>query len=130
MSQIGVLILINIVFGFASGGRSTTRRISAASRPGCGWGARPTDQRPDAVIALAAAERGGRVGAGQTTAPGYIVVLGLGVVGIVVAAGIAVGTNERLGIGRGSGTGPSLRSAMSGRGRASSGAATAASSER
>jgi hypothetical protein len=32
---------------------------------------------------------------GTATAPGYVMVLGLAVVGIVVAAGIAVGTSDR-----------------------------------
>jgi hypothetical protein len=44
-------------------------------------------QRPGAAPAAA----------GRTTAPPYVVILGLAVIGIVVVAGIAVGTNERLG---------------------------------
>ena len=38
VGQLVVLIIINMVFGFSSGGRSTTPPTSVASSPGCGSG--------------------------------------------------------------------------------------------
>jgi membrane associated rhomboid family serine protease len=99
MSQLLVLVLINIVFGFASGGGIDNAAHLGGLAAGLWLGALipPTGvptlsslwQRPDAS----------RMGAGTASAPGYVVLLGLAVVGVVVVAGIAIGTNDRTALG-------------------------------
>ena len=95
MSQLVVLVLINIAFGFASGGSIDNAAHLGGLAAGLWLGAIVP---PTAVPTLSSlwhrpVEAG--VGAGTTTAPAYVAALGLVVVGIVVAAGIAVGTSER-----------------------------------
>jgi len=99
MSQLLVLVLINIAFGFASGSRIDNAAHLGGLAAGLWLGALipPTGvptlsslwQRPGEV----------RTAAGTSRAPGYVIVLGLAVVGIAVAAGVAVGTNERTAAG-------------------------------
>ena len=97
VSQLGVLILINIAFGFASGGTIDNAAHLGGLAAGLWLGALvPPTGVPTLSTLWARPGAGGRA-AGQATAPGYVMFLGLAVIGIVVAAGIAVGTNERTG---------------------------------
>ena len=92
VGQLGMLIAINLVFGFASGGAIDNRRPHRrAGRGPVAGRAHPPDRRPDAVVALAAAVarprhpgRSARWSAGRA---GFMTVVALGVVAIVVAAG-------------------------------------------
>ena len=63
VSQIGVLIVINLAFGFASGGVDRQRRPHRrpGRRPVAGRDRR-THRRADAVVVLAATARGDRIG--------------------------------------------------------------------
>ena len=99
VSQIGVLIVINIVFGLASSGSIDNAAHLGGLAAGLWLGALVPPTRVPTLSSLWQRPSTGQVGAdaGETTAPGYIVILGLAVIGVVVAAGIAVGTNDRLG---------------------------------
>lgn len=97
VSQIGVLILVNIAFGFASGGSIDNAAHLGGLAAGLWLGALVP---PTAVPTLSSLWRRpveSGVGAGPTTAPGYLLVLGLAVVSILVVAGVAVGTTARTG---------------------------------
>jgi membrane associated rhomboid family serine protease len=106
VSQLLMLVIINIVFGFASGGSIDNAAHLGGLAAGLWLGAavpptrvptmsaiwqRPTDSRVGARPGAA------RVGAGIATVPGYILLLALAAVAVVVVAGIAVGTSQRLG---------------------------------
>lgn len=106
VSQLMFLVVINIVFGFASGGSIDNAAHLGGLAAGLWLGAlvppprvptmsamwqRPADSRVGARSGSA------RAGAGITTAPGYVLLLALAVLAVVVVAGIAVGTSQRLG---------------------------------
>jgi Uncharacterized membrane protein (homolog of Drosophila rhomboid) len=99
VSQIGVLILINLAFGFASGGSIDNAAHLGGLAAGLWLGAIVPPTRVPTLSSLWHRPGQASTAAGQVTAPGYVMVLGLVVIGIVVAAGIAVGTNERSGVG-------------------------------
>ena len=114
VSQIGILILINLVFGFASGGRidnaahvggllaglwlgaivpptgvptlSSLWQIGGSAAPPTSDPRRAPDGSPRPTV--------GRV-PGRATAPSYVWLLAVLVVAIVVVAGLAVGTAAR-----------------------------------
>ena len=97
VNQLLVLIVINIVFGFASGGQIDNAAHLGGLAAGLWLGALvPPTGVPTLSTLWQRPDQAGTV-AGVATAPGYVIVLGLAVVGIVVAAGIAVGTTERNG---------------------------------
>jgi membrane associated rhomboid family serine protease len=97
MSQLLTLVIINIAFGFASGGSIDNAAHLGGLAAGLWLGGLvpPTRvptlssmwHRPGAAVSVA----------GTSTAPGYIVVLGLAVVTVAVAAGVVIGTNARTG---------------------------------
>jgi hypothetical protein len=95
MSQLVVLVIINIAFGFASGGSIDNAAHLGGLAAGLFIGALVP---PTAVPTLSSlwqrpVEQG--VGAATTTAPGYLAVVAVAVVGVVVAGGIALGTAQR-----------------------------------
>jgi rhomboid protease GluP len=99
MSQLFVLVLINIAFGFAAGGVIDNGAHLGGLAAGLWLGALVPPTRVPTLSSLWQRPGDGRTVAGTSTAPGYVIVLGLAVVGIAVAAGIAVGTEARTGSG-------------------------------
>jgi rhomboid protease GluP len=95
MSQLLVLVLINIAFGFASGSRIDNAAHLGGLAAGLWLGALIPPTGVPTLSSLWHRPGEPRVGAATSTAPWYVVVLGLGVVGIVVAAGLVVGTDAR-----------------------------------
>jgi hypothetical protein len=106
-----MLVIINIIFGFASGGSIDNAAHLGGLAAGLLLGAlvpptrvptmsamwqRPADSR---VVVSPGSGRASapRPGAGIATAPVYIFWLALAVVAVIVVAGIAVGTGQRLG---------------------------------
>ena len=91
------LVVINIVFGFASGGSIDNAAHLGGLAAGLWLGAivPPTGvptlssmwQRPGATTVVP----------GRSSAPSYVMGLGLVVVAVVVVAGVMIGTNERQG---------------------------------
>ncbi len=95
VSQLVVLIIINIVFGFASAGQIDNAAHLGGLAAGLWLGALIPPTRVATLSSLWQRPAGSGVRAGVATAPGYVLYLGLAVVGIVVAAGLVVGTAER-----------------------------------
>ncbi|MEP6639985.1 MAG: rhomboid family intramembrane serine protease, partial [Chloroflexota bacterium] len=97
VSQLLMLVLINIAFGFASGGSIDNAAHLGGLAAGLWLGALVPPTNVPTLSSLW--QRGGAetTGPGMAAAPGYGMLLGLAVVGIVVAAGIAVGTSARPG---------------------------------
>lgn len=97
VGQLGMLILLNLVIGFGSGGAIDNAAHLGGLVAGIWLGVLivPTGvptlsslwQRPSAISPPGRAR--------AVAAPAYLAVIGLGVVAIVVAAGIAIGTADR-----------------------------------
>ena len=97
VGQLGMLILINLAFGFASGGRIDNAAHLGGLVTGLWLGALIL---PSGVPTLSSLwHRPAAGGASARTQPGsspaYMAVIGIGVVAIVVAAGVALGTADR-----------------------------------
>ena len=97
VGQLGMLILINLVFGFASGGSIDNAAHIGGLVSGLWLGALIV---PNGVPTLSSLwDRSSTPSAIATAKPAktpvYMSVVGIGVVAIVVAAGIAIGTADR-----------------------------------
>jgi membrane associated rhomboid family serine protease len=107
VSQLMFLVVINIVFGFASGGTIDNAAHLGGLAAGLWIGALVPPTGVPTMSSLwqrAAAPKAGAAGgtspvaaAGIAKAPGYILLLALAVIAVVVVAGLAFGTNARLG---------------------------------
>lgn len=95
VSQLLMLILINILFGFASGGSIDNAAHLGGLAAGLWLGAVVPPTRVPTLSSMWHRPTGEPARPGITTAPSYVMALGLAVVGVVVAAGIAIGTNDR-----------------------------------
>jgi rhomboid protease GluP len=97
MSQLLMLVVINIVIGFASGGAIDNAAHLGGLAAGLWLGALvpPTGVPTMSSIWQRTREPKANAGAAIAKAPGYIVLLALAVVAVVVAAGLAVGTSAR-----------------------------------
>ena len=104
MSQLLMLVVINVIFGFASNG-AIDNASGVASGLWIGALVPPTGvptmsslwQRVDTPKSGGAGGAGSGVAAGIAKAPGYILFLALAVIAVVVVAGLAFGTSARLG---------------------------------
>jgi membrane associated rhomboid family serine protease len=93
--QLAMIILINIAFGFASGGAIDNAAHLGGLAAGMWLGALVP---PTAVPTMSSLwHRPGEAPAavGRATAPAYVMAAGVGVVGVVVVAGVLVGTTAR-----------------------------------
>jgi len=97
VNQLLVLVVINIAFGFASGGQIDNAAHLGGLAAGLWLGALIPPTRVPTLSSLWQRPGVAGAGAGEAIAPGYVLLLGLAVVGIVVAAGIAIGTNDHTG---------------------------------
>ena len=95
MNQLVVLIILNIALGFASGGSIDNAAHLGGLAAGLWLGALVPPTHVPTLSSLWHRPVEDGVGAGPTTAPGYVIVVGLAVVAVVVVAGIALGTGER-----------------------------------
>lgn len=130
VNQLVFLIIINIVFGFASNGTIDNAAHLGGLAAGLWLGALIPPTSVPTLSALWHKPGEGRTGTGRAAPPPYVIVLGLAVVGVAVVAGLVVGTNER---SASAGPGSVTASAVVSGDRPDqpgSGAATAASSDR
>ena len=97
MGQLGMLVLINITFGFAAGGSIDNAAHLGGLAAGLWLGALVLPIRVPTLSSLWHKPGEVRTGAARSTAPGYVVVLALAVIGIVVVTGIALGRSARIG---------------------------------
>jgi membrane associated rhomboid family serine protease/Tfp pilus assembly protein PilF len=94
VSQLMFLIVLNLVFGFASGGSIDNAAHLGGLAAGLWLGALVPPTRVPTLSAMWHRPGVARTG-GIATPPAYVMVLGVGVVGVVVAVGLAFGTNAR-----------------------------------
>jgi membrane associated rhomboid family serine protease len=105
VSQLMFLVIINIVFGFASGGSIDNAAHLGGLAAGLWIGALVPPTGVPTMSSLwqgVGASRTGGVGATATVAgiakaPGYVLLLAIAVIAVVVVAGIAYGTSIRVG---------------------------------
>jgi membrane associated rhomboid family serine protease len=95
--QLMFLIIVNIAFGFASAGEIDNAAHLGGLAAGLWLGALIPPTGVPTMSALWHKPGEKRAAAGRATVPVYVTVLGVGVVGIVVAAGLLVGTADRNG---------------------------------
>jgi membrane associated rhomboid family serine protease len=96
-SQLFILVIINLVFGFASGGQIDNAAHLGGLAAGLWLGAIVPPTGVPTLSSLWQQPADGVRRPGLATAPPYVMALGLVVVGAVVAVGLAYGTSERLG---------------------------------
>jgi membrane associated rhomboid family serine protease len=98
VSQLMALIVINIVFGFASGGSIDNAAHLGGLAAGLWLGALipPTDVPTMSSLWHKPGET--RAAVGRATAPAYVFALGIAVIGVAVVAGVAIGTEQRAGV--------------------------------
>ena len=97
VSQLMFLVLLNIVFGFASGGSIDNAAHLGGLAAGLWLGALIPPTGVPTMSSLWHRPGESRAAVGRATAPAYVMVLGIAVVGVAVVAGIALGTNQREG---------------------------------
>ncbi len=97
VGQLVVLIIINMVFGFSSGGAIDNAAHIGGLVAGLWLGAVIPPTRVATLSSLWQRPAGSTAAAGVSSAPGYVLYLGIAVIGVVVVAGITVGTAERAG---------------------------------
>lgn len=97
MSQLVVLVILNIFLGFASGGQIDNAAHLGGLAAGLWLGALIPPTGVPTMSALWHKPGEQRAAAGRATVPAYVVFLGVAVVGVVVAAGVVVGTEARIG---------------------------------
>jgi membrane associated rhomboid family serine protease len=97
VGQLGMLILINLAFGFASGGSIDNAAHVGGLVTGVWLGALivPTGVPTLSSLWNRPASRTVTAAAQQARSPAYMSVVGIGVVALVVAAGVAIGTADR-----------------------------------
>ena len=90
-----MIILINIAFGFASGGAIDNAAHLGGLAAGLWLGALVPPTGVPTMSSLWHRPGETRAAVGRATAPAYVMAAGVGVVGVVVVAGVLVGTTAR-----------------------------------
>ena len=93
--QLFVIVLINLAFGFASGGSIDNAAHLGGLAAGLWLGAIVPPTGVPTLSSLWQQPTDGIKRPGMATAPPYVMVLGVVVVGVAVVVGIVYGTNER-----------------------------------
>ena len=94
-NQLILIVVITLAFGFLSGGAIDNAAHVGGLAAGLWLGALVPPTRVPTLSSLWQRPGEGRSIAGTATAPGYVMALGLAVVGVAVVAGVVVGTNGR-----------------------------------
>ena len=97
VSQLMALVLINIVFGFASGGSIDNAAHLGGLAAGLWLGALIPPTGVPTMSSLWHRPGEARAAVGRASVPAYVFVLGIAVVGAVVVAGVVIGTDQRVG---------------------------------
>src|SRR3954447_2495754 len=99
VSQLLFLVVINLVFGFSSGGSIDNAAHLGGLAAGLWLGALIPPTGVPTMSSLWHKPGEQRAAAGRATAPVYVFALGIAAVGVAVVAGVAVGTDQRSGVG-------------------------------
>src|SRR3954452_3297001 len=99
VSQLLFLVVINLVFGFSSGGSIDNAAHPGGLAAGLWLGALIPPTGVPTMSSLWHKPGESRAAVGRATAPVYVFALGIAAVGVAVVAGVAVGTDQRSGVG-------------------------------
>jgi membrane associated rhomboid family serine protease len=94
-SRLVIFIVITLGFGFISGGAVDNAAHVGGLVAGLWLGALVPPSNVPTLSSLWRQPDGSRSAAGRAAAPGYVLALGIAVVGVVVVAGVAIGTSGR-----------------------------------
>jgi membrane associated rhomboid family serine protease len=97
ISQLGFLVLLNFAFGFVSGGNIDNAAHLGGFFAGLWLGAIVPPTRVPTMTSMwqGGAQRTSGTGPGRARPPRYVLAIGMGVVALVVAVGVLVGTQAR-----------------------------------
>ncbi len=98
INQLVFLVILNLFLGFSSGGSIDNAAHVGGLIAGLWFGALIPPSGVPTLSSFWLRPGEARTGAGQTKAPVWVVALGVGVVGVAVVIGLAVGTNDRVGV--------------------------------
>ncbi len=93
--QLAMIIVINIAFGFASGGQIDNAAHIGGLVAGMWLGALVPPTGVPTMSSLWHRPGEARAAVGRATPPGYVMAAGVGAVGVVVVAGVIFGTTAR-----------------------------------
>src|SRR3954466_2216201 len=99
VSQLLFLVVINLVLGFSSGGSIDNAAHLGGLAAGLWLGALIPPTGVPTMSSLWHKPGESRAAVGRATAPVYVFALGIAAVGVAVVAGVAVGTDQRSGVG-------------------------------
>src|SRR3954470_4888987 len=99
VSQLLFLVVINLVFGFSSGGSIDNAAHLGGLAAGLWLGALIPPTGVPTMSSLWHKPGESRAAVGRATTPVYVFALGIAAVGVAVVAGVAVGTDQRAGGG-------------------------------
>ncbi|MFL5669185.1 MAG: rhomboid family intramembrane serine protease, partial [Chloroflexota bacterium] len=99
VSQLLFLVVLNLVLGFSSGGSIDNAAHLGGLAAGLWLGALIPPTGVPTMSSLWHKPGESRAAVGRATAPVYVFALGIAAVGVAVVAGVAVGTDQRSGVG-------------------------------
>ncbi|MFL5717430.1 MAG: rhomboid family intramembrane serine protease [Chloroflexota bacterium] len=99
VSQLLFLVVLNLVLGFSSGGSIDNAAHLGGLAAGLWLGALIPPTGVPTMSSLWHKPGESRAAVGRATTPVYVFALGIAAVGVAVVAGVAVGTDQRSGVG-------------------------------